>query len=706
MNKSTEHQTTDRVERLRERMNRDAHGVHRIACPSDWSVADKDCSLAERRAHSLHMACERMPIAIEPDELIVGLTSLLGGGGRPFSNLPVFFRDDAEAESVDSARATSHNVPGFDKLMRQGLAALAAKAKANLACVSEENKRSYLSSFVIACDAVAVLLRRYAQQAARQAEEVHEAHRRAELKRIAETCTHLIDGAPRDLQDALQFYWISWSLIVVEVGCLVSMGRIDQVLAPYWPTDPTERAGAQELIDCFIIKCNDQNKLWAGSSLINNQVMLSGLTRDGSDATNPVTWAVLSALDRLNMPDPQPAVRLHDRSPAELLHAVCRLWRDGRSQISVYNDDAFVPALQGAGIQAADARDYAIDACQDVSIFGRSDFFLGGHIAMAGLLLRAMDTTPAPDCNSLLSTYKDLIATAAADQCNGYSKRIQDTLGLPCPLLSVSMDNCIETGLDMANGGLAIRDKGVMLGEPVVMINSLAAIRKVVYEDGAATLAEVSEACKANWLGHEDLQRKLQDAPKWGNDDDAVDLPGAEIFRFASEEIWKHRMPDGSRFLSGIHQAHHVSAGHGMAATPDGRSRGQPMSPTLAPANGTAKKGPTAVMKSVTKIDPMVSQWNSSLTMVFDPTGLRGDEGLAKFEALLRTWLKLRGPQLQVNVVSEEMLQAAKADPNRYRDLIVRVWGFCDRFVSLQPIYQDELIDRARNGMQTESSCR
>ena len=136
-----------------------------------------------------------------------------------------------------------------------------------------------------------------------------------------------------------------------------------------------------------------------------------------------------------------------------------------------------------------------------------------------------------------------------------------------------------------------------------------------------------------------------------------------------------------------------------MGATPDGRNSGQPMSPTLAPANGTEKNGPTAVMRSVTKIDPEIIQWNSSLTMVFDPGSLRGDVGLKKFGFLLRTWLELRGPQLQINVVSSDTLRAAKEDPDQYRDLIVRVWGFCDRFVSLQEAYQDELIERTRHGL-------
>ncbi len=696
--------TTPRVAGLRERMNGYEHASHRVARPTEWSVAELDCSLAERRAHALHMACANMPIAIAPEELVVGLRTLLppeGENGNVWLPLlPSFFRDDAEAESIDRGRSTSHNVPGFAKLIRHGLGELSRRAEARMVGELDPAKREYLNSFVIAGTAVGVLLARYAALADELAPQADDPQRHAELSKIAEVCAHLVTGAPRDLHEALQLYWTCWSLIVLEVGWLVSMGRLDQVLAPFWPTDPAEQDRAEELMDCFIVKCNDQNELWKGLSLINNGVMLSGLTRDGDDATNPVTWAVLSSLDRLNMPDPQPAVRLHDGSPPELVREVCRLWRKGRSQIAVFNDDVFVPALQGAGLDAADARDYAIDACQDVTIFGKSDFYVAGAVGMTDLLLKAMATVPVDaDWETFLTTYRQLVADEIAGLCNRYSHNLQTRPGMPCPLLSVSLDDCIETGLDMANGGLAIRDKGVMLAQPVVMINSLAALRTVVYEDGAATLQEVRQACEANWVGHEDLQRQLQAAPKWGNDDDAVDLPGAEVLRFASEQIWKHRMPDGSRFLSGIHQAHHVSAGHNTAATPDGRVQGQPMSPTLAPANGTETKGPTAVMRSVTKIDPMIVQWNSSLTMVFDPTSLRGDDGLMKFEFLIRTWLKLRGPQLQINAVSGDMLRAAKEDPDRYRDLIVRVWGFCDRFVSLQPIYQDELIARTRHGL-------
>jgi pyruvate-formate lyase len=697
-----EYQTTTRVERLRSRMNEDAHGVHRVVPPKKWSVTDKTCSLAERRAHALYMACEQMPIAIEPDELIVGLRTLVLKKNSNSSPLPTYNKRpklwpwgrDSKFRPL-SGRSVSHNIPGFNKIIQNGMGALADEAGENLRNNSDPLKQDHLSSFIIACEAVGVILKRYSDLAHTLATQTEDPTRQTELENISSICNNLILNPPQNLQEALQLYWITWSLIVLEVGVLVSMGRIDQVLAPFWPKDPDQQVKAQELIDCFIVKCNDQNEMWVGISLINNQVMLSGLTRDGVDATNPVTWAILSALDRLNMPDPQPAVRLHDRSPRELTLEICRLWRKGRAQLSVYNDDVFVPALNRTDIKIEDARDYAIDACQDISIFGKSDFYIGAGIDMANLLVKAIEKSPR-DANwdTFISIFKTLVRERITDFCESYNKEITTKRGIPCPLLSLSLDNCIETGLDFSGGGLAIGHKGVIIGTPVTMINSLAALKSIVFDQGIVTLGEMWDACKADWDGFEELQLKSKDAPKWGNDLDSVDLLGAEILRFAAEEIWKQRLPDGSRYLSGIHQAHHVTTGFGIRATPDGRNEGDPVPPTLAPANGTATKGPTAIMKSVTKIDPTIAQWNSSLTLVLNPSSISGDGGLMKFDALLRTWLQMRGPQLQVNVVSREMLEAAKADPASHRDLIVRIWGFCDRFVSITPLYQDELIER------------
>ena len=677
------------------------HARHRVARPADWSVAELDCSLPERRACALHLACEQMPVAIEPDELIVGMRTImpLPDETRPelvwMPTLPEFYRDDDEAARYDRGRAASHNVPGYANVIDCGLGGLADRARRRLADESDPIRRDHLRSFVIACEAAGVLSQRYADCAADLAGRTDDRGRRGELETIADVCGHIATGPPRNIHEALQLHRFVWLVTTLEVGCLVTSGRFDQLMGPFWPNDPDEQERARELIDCTIIKCNDQDDLWAGGSLVNNNLMLSGLTRDGVDGTNAVTWAVLDSVARLKLPDPQPAVRLHKGSPPELVRHIAELLRDGAAQICVFNDDAFVPALIGAGFPPADARDYAIDACQDINIAGKSDFYLAANIDLTDRLLETLEAIDDDaDWQRFYQDYCDRTAAEIDARLTAYCQAVADRPGEPLPFLSAPMDDCIANGLDVANDGLRYRDKGVFLAAPVCAINSLAAIHQVVYVDGAATLAEVKAACRSDFADAEPLRRRLMAAPKWGNDDDAVDEIAVEFLARACREIIRHRIDDEAGFLAGIHQAHHVARGSGLGATPDGRHAGDPLSVTLAPANGTARKGPTAVMRSLTKIDSMWCQWNASLTMTFDPAPLAGEAGLEKFAMLITTYLAMGGLQLQVNCIGADTLRAAQKDPEAYDDLIVRVWGFCDRFVALSPEYQQELIDR------------
>ena len=682
-----------RVQRLRERMVNGEHLRHRVEPPAEWVVADFSLSVAERRAEALRMLCEQMPIAIEPDELIVGMRTI--AKPVPAENTwPVLPQYLTEEEGTRyHFRASTHNVPGYPKVFAHGLGGLAQMSRDRLAAEPDPAKQNALRSFVAACETVGFLSRRYADLASEMAEAA-DGQRRKDLLAIADVCGHVATERPRHLHDALQLYWWIWQLTTLEVGCLVTLGRFDQVVLPYWPTDSREHQRARELLDCFVVKCNDQDDLWKEHSLVNNTLMLSGLTPDGADGTNTVTWAVLDSVRRLKLPDPQPAVRLHKDSPGELVRTVCELWREGLSQISVYNDDTFVPAMEKMGFPSEDARDYAVDACQDVTIFGKSDFYTAGSIPMAQTLLTAMESAGEPESwDAFFDHFKQCLADAIAKRLRDFIRNLK-LPGGPCPLLSVAMDDCIETGLDASDGGLRYRDKGVFLGEPVCTINSLAAICDVVYTKKLATLAEVRAACEGNFENARELQQRLRSAPKWGNDDDAVDLIGRELVAFGCGEVNRHRMPDGSQFLAGVHQAHHVMVGQGLPATPDGRNKGDRLSPTMAPAIGTESKGPTAVMKSATKLDTSLCQWNFSLTMTFDPVAMAGEDGLDKFMALVKTFLAMGGPQLQINCVNPEMLRAAQADPDAHRDLVVRVWGFCDRFVALLPEYQQEIIDR------------
>jgi formate C-acetyltransferase len=298
-----------------------------------------------------------------------------------------------------------------------------------------------------------------------------------------------------------------------------------------------------------------------------------------------------------------------------------------------------------------------------------------------------------PAFPAFMDACKSNIAAQVASVADWHRQFLARLNYSPLPFLSGTLDDCIEQGLDLTEGGLRYRHQGMFIFSPVCAVNSLSAVKNTVYDSNLATLADVRAACEADFEGYGELHRRLLAAPKWGNDDDAVDLIGKDLLEFTCYEIQRQEV-NGVHFLSGIHQPHHVAAGAQVGATPDGRRAGTPFSVTLAPTNGTERMGPTAVMQSAVKIDPLVCQWNHALTMTFDPDRLQGEVGLARFQSLLQTYLALGGPQLQGNVVCVETLRAAQRTPEAYPNLIVRIWGFCARFVELSPEYQDDLIRR------------
>jgi len=578
-------------------------------------------------------------------------------------------------------------------VLEHGYSGIIQQAKNRMAKKSSQEKRDYLSSICIAYEGASVLAQRYADLALEQSREIS-GERQVELEKIASICQHISTHAPRDLYEALQLFWLTHVVLTVEDQVLMSFGRFDQYMEPFYQDCPKDEA--QELLECVFIKLNDQADIKQGEGHYgSDNLMLSGTKPDGSDATNSLTYACLNVLDKLRLANPQFNARLHKNSPSELLWQVSHLAQQGLGQLSFYNDDAVIPSLAGAGFPIEDARDYALDACQDIIIDGKSDFYVGGSISLTPLLLNALNEI---DNNSsfhqLMEAYKIEISNAIKGAAENYVRSLQHPVSSPLPFLSGTLEDCIGKGLDITQGGLKYRDKGMFVMSPVNAINSLAAIKKVVFEEESSSLAEVKIACQNNFDDYEVLQQMLLAAPKWGNDDDSVDLLGKEVLEFACQEILKHRIDDEARFLSGIHQPHHVTTGARIGATPDGRKASEPIPVTLTPSNGTDRSGPTAVIKSVTKIDPMLCQWNSALLLNFHPSAVAGDEGLRSFQYLLSTFFDLGGIQLQTNVLDVEALKAAQQEPEKYRNLVVRVWGFSAFFVDLSKKYQDELITK------------
>lgn len=702
----------DRIGRLREKMLNAEHGRHRVLLIKEWieefidfDIRPMDFGLPERKACALKAMLEHMPVFIDDEELIVGSRTIFGpkypeqteiqdpsidihlSAYLPYLNV------EEKAQRLSEGSSKGHYVAGYQKVLDLGFGGIIEQAKNRIKEESSQEKRSYLNAVCIAYEGASILAKRYAALALEMAQGTT-GGRRVELEEIAVVCNNIATHPPKNFHEALQLFWFAHIILMVENQVLMSFGRFDQYMEAYYKTCHPEVA--EELLACVLIKLNDQADIKQGEGFYgSDNLMLSGKRSDGSDATNALTYACLDALDRLRLANPQFNIRLHSDSPPELMQRACDLARQGLGQLSFYNDDAIIPSLVGAGFPIEDARDYALDACQDIIIEGKSDFYLGGSIGMTQLLLSVLkELDDQSTFGQLMNAYRQKIAGAIQESADRYIHSLTRPVGSPLPFLSGTLADCIEKGLDVTQGGLRYCDKGMFVMSPVNAVNSLAAIKKVVFEDEASSLAEVKAACESNFEGQKPLRQQLLAAPKWGNDDDEVDLLGKDILEFACQEILKYKIDDEARFLSGIHQPHHVAAGAGIGATPDGRKAGEPIPVTLTPANGTANDGPTAVIKSVTKIDPKLCQWNSALLLNFHPTAVEGEEGLEKFEALMRTFVNLEGVQLQTNVFDSGVLRAAQRDPEKYRNLVVRVWGFSAYFIDLKPEYQAEIIER------------
>jgi choline trimethylamine-lyase len=698
---------------LRTRMLRGQHGRHRILMPEHWSTGHLDVSLPERKALALKLMLERMPVAIEPEERIVGTRTVFGrkcedqeGIEDPSTDVTMFaypsymtdeergqYKETYGVVQVPEGVSKGHYVAGYDKVLRLGFGGIREKALQRIDAETDPEKRAWLNAVCLAYEGASCLAHRYADLAVTMAKNAT-GERVDELLRIASVCRHVAEMPPRDLYEALQLFWFAHLVTTVENHSLLSFGRFDQYMERFWETCPPDEA--EDLLHCVLIKLNDQADIRQGEGHYgSDNLMLSGLKPDGHDATNAVTWACLDALDRLRLPNPMFNMRLHQYSPTDLLRRACDLATQGLGQLAFYNDDAVVPALCGAGFPEESARDYALDACQDILIDGRSDFFLGGHFSMTDLLLKTLETLDdRVNFDALMAAYRHEISRTVGRLAENYRATLTHPSTSPLPFLSGTLDDCVGKGLDVTQGGLKYRDKGMFVGSPVNAVNSLAAIRKVVYDNGTATLKQVKDALRDDYASCEPLRLHLLSAPKWGNDDPYVDLIGKEILEFACHEIQKHWIDEDARFLSGIHQPHQVTTGANLGATPDGRRAGEPLPVTLSPVNGTERQGPTAVIRSVTRIDPLVCQWNHALILSFHSSTMQDDSGAERFEAMLKTYFALGGIQLEFNVIDVETLRAAQRDPEEYEDLVVRIWGFCARFVDLKPEYQEDLIAR------------
>lgn len=689
--------------------------------------------LVVRKARALALLLDETAAAILKDEVIVGLRTVYGqlranenvfGGfdyelpvkpatAHRLTYYPHYLTDEeraaAQREGIREGAVTSHVPFGCARVLRFGYGGLLAEAQQTIqglpAASSRSTKLAFLQGVEIVLQATSRFVLRHAQAADRLAEATGDLRRREELQTIADGCRWIAVHPPRSFQEALQLFWFTCLVHKAENQACLPIGRFDQDLYPFYQQDVAAGrltpAAALELLQCLWIKLNMESDLTTDTC---ENVTLGGQDAQGRDVTNDLTYLCLDATDRLRLPDPKINVRFHAGSPPALWTRCCELVKAGMGGVPCfYNDAAFIAGLERVGLPLADARLYCSDGCQEAIIPGKGDFyttFTGINFLTA--LLHVLHTPQeAPTFPAFLAAYKAAV-TASVQQVVAEGNRRDVALARysPVPFLSATLERCLVSATDKTGGGTRYNLTGCLGQAFINAVNSLAAIKKLVYEDSVLSLPELRDCLAADWVGHERLrQLAVNRVPKYGNDDDYVDALAVEIADHFIHEVLTHVNPRGGRYYPGIFTFHQVTKGKAIGASPDGRRAGAPVTSHLSPAVGTDLHGPTAVINSAAKICRLQPPEGAALGIRFHPTALQGADGTENLRAFIQAFMAAGGLEVQFNVVDAETLRKAQQAPEAYRNLIVRVWGFSAYFVTLTKDYQEDIIARTAHGL-------
>jgi pyruvate formate-lyase/glycerol dehydratase family glycyl radical enzyme len=652
-----------------------------------------------------------------------------------FQEMTLAWKDAYEAgvfTEFMEQRAPGHSVLG-DVIYRQGLLDLKADIEASLERLDFLNdpeaysKQEQLRAMSMAADAVMCFAERHAQKAEEMAAREPNPRRQAELERIADVCHHVPAHAPRDFWEALQAYWFVHLGVITELNTWDSFcpGRLDQHLHPFYMKGLAEgtltRDEAQELLQCFWVKFNNQpappkvgvtaaeSGTYTDFANINN----GGLKPDGSDGVNEVTYLILDVVDEMRLLQPSSNLQLSKKSPERFLKRGIEIVRKGWGQPSIFNADLVVEELLRQGKSIEDARAGGTSGCVETGAFGKEAYILTGYFNLPKVLEITLNNGLDPRTGKKigLETGDPRTFSSYEELFSAYRKQLHHFIDikvrgnnvierlyarhLPAPFLSLFIGDCIAKGGDYNDGGPRYNSTYIMGVGPGSCTDSLAAIRYHVFDQKHFSMAELLEALASNFEKHEKMRQLLWNkTPKYGNDDDYADSILVDVSNAFYDEVNGRKNTKGGHYrVNYLSTTCHVYFGSVTGATPDGRKAWEPLSDGISPVQGADRHGPTAVLKSAAKMDH-ARTGGALLNQKFTPRLLEGEEGVGKLAHLVRSYFKLDGHHIQFNVVTAEALRAAQANPEKYRDLIVRVAGYSDYFCDLTEALQNEIIAR------------
>lgn len=621
--------------------------------------------------------------------------------------------------------AQGHICPNVKEWLETGPQEYIDQANRKLENCTSDQKEFY-ECVLLVMQGVQIFMKRY-ENLLKETAKANPDHAQ-DLMQVARICHNLQTKPANTFHEALQSLWFLMVILHMESNASsFSPGRLDQILYPYYQKDIDDltltKEDALELIECLWLKFNEivylrnknSAKYFAGFPIGFN-VAIGGQDKDGKDYCNELSHLFLDAQEDIGLPQPNLSVRLHEHTNDSLLRHAVRCVSKGSGMPQFFNDKAIIHSLEQLGISHEDAMNYAIVGCVELTTQGNN---LGWSDAAMFNLNKVLELTLnhgvclltgkqlGPDYGSL-STYKTFEELEAAYKkmilyfmdkmlvcCEAVEKAHIDVL--PTPFLSAVIDDCMEKGMDVTAGGAHYNLSGIQMIQVANLADSLAAIKQMVYDEKRIAPQDLERALRTNFDGNEIMrQTLLHRVPKYGNDVEWVDELGAKWAHFFRKELGKYRNYRHGPYHTGMYTVSaHVPMGKNVGASADGRLAQDPLADGgLSPVYGRDLQGPTAVLKSVSKMDNDCTTNGGLLNMKFLPDFFKTETGITKFCHFLRTFVDLEIPHIQFNVVSRQNLLDAQKHPEQYRSLTVRVAGYTAYFTELAGDLQNEIIAR------------
>ena len=592
------------------------------------------------------------------------------------------------------------------------------------------DKQQELEAMEISCDAAILFAERHADLAEQMASKATTPQRKEELKKIADVCRWVPAHAPRDMWEAIQMYWFVHLGTVTELNGWDSMnpGHIDQHLFPFYEKGLADgtltRDKAKELLSCLWIKFNNQpappkvgvTALESGTYNDFTNINIGGIDREGKSGVNELSYMILEIQEELHQLQPGLSIHIAKNTPDDFLTTGLKVIRLGHGYPSIFNPDTYVEEMTRAGKSIEDAREGGCSGCIEVGAFGKEAYLLTGYLNTPKILEITLNNGIDPETGKKLGlktgdprTFKNFEELYEAWRkqmeyfvnlklsVNNYIERMF-SLYAPATFLSLYIDDCIEKGRDYYSGGARYNTTYIQCTGLGTITDCFTTLKKHVFEEGRYTMDEILEACRSNWENEEKMRLYIRNhTPFFGNDDAYADDIAVRVYDDLVKAVEGHpNTRGGQTHLNMLSTTCHNYFGSVCGATPNGRFAHFAISDGTSPAHGSDSHGPTAVVKSLGKLDQTKSG-GTLLNVRFTPQLFRRDEDVKKCASLIRTYFKFGGHHIQFNIVDTETLLDAQKHPDNYRDLLVRVAGYSDYFNDMTEQLQNEIIARTEN---------